>query len=88
MEPKKSGSGTIARTTTLDRIEPKKGYVIGNVRLICFIANNAKYTFTDEELRDFCKTQIAPFKAPREIEFVPELPRTETGKLQRYKLRL
>jgi 2-aminobenzoate-CoA ligase len=41
-----------------------------------------------EELCEFCKTQIAPFKAPREIEFVTELPRTETGKLQRYKLRL
>jgi 2-aminobenzoate-CoA ligase len=40
-----------------------------------------------EELRGFCKTQIAPFKAPREIEFVGALPRTETGKLQRYKLR-
>lgn len=39
------------------------------------------------ELQAFCKSQIAPFKAPREIEFVPELPRTETGKLQRYKLR-
>ena len=40
-----------------------------------------------EELREFCKAKIAPFKAPREIEFVGELPRTETGKLQRYKLR-
>jgi 2-aminobenzoate-CoA ligase len=40
-----------------------------------------------EELCEFCKTRIAPFKAPREIEFVSELPRTETGKLQRYKLR-
>lgn len=40
-----------------------------------------------EQLREFCKAQIAPFKAPREIEFVTELPRTETGKLQRYKLR-
>jgi len=40
-----------------------------------------------EELIDFCKSQIAPFKAPREIEFVSELPRTATGKLQRYKLR-
>jgi 2-aminobenzoate-CoA ligase len=40
-----------------------------------------------EELRAFCKAQIAPFKAPREIEFVAALPRTETGKLQRYKLR-
>ncbi|HVA32684.1 MAG TPA: AMP-binding protein [Candidatus Baltobacteraceae bacterium] len=40
-----------------------------------------------EELREYCKAQIASFKAPREIEFVGELPRTETGKLQRYKLR-
>jgi 2-aminobenzoate-CoA ligase len=38
-------------------------------------------------LCEFCKSQIAPFKAPREIEFVTALPRTETGKLQRYKLR-
>ena len=40
-----------------------------------------------DELKEYCKAQIAPFKAPREIEFVSELPRTETGKLQRYKLR-
>ncbi|MEO9171004.1 MAG: AMP-binding protein, partial [Candidatus Baltobacteraceae bacterium] len=39
------------------------------------------------ELREHCKAAIAPFKAPREIEFVAELPRTETGKVQRYKLR-
>ncbi len=40
-----------------------------------------------DELRAFCKARLAPFKAPREIEFVTALPRTETGKLQRYKLR-
>lgn len=40
-----------------------------------------------EELIAFCKGEIASFKAPREIEFVSELPRTQTGKLQRYKLR-
>lgn len=39
------------------------------------------------ELIEFCKLQIAAFKAPREVEFVDALPRTETGKLQRYKLR-
>jgi 2-aminobenzoate-CoA ligase len=33
------------------------------------------------------KASIAPFKYPREIEFVAALPRTETGKLQRFKLR-
>ena len=38
-------------------------------------------------LVEHCKAIIAPFKAPREVEFVIELPRTQTGKLQRYKLR-
>ena len=38
-------------------------------------------------LQDHVKASIAPFKYPREIEFVPSLPRTETGKLQRFKLR-
>jgi 2-aminobenzoate-CoA ligase len=40
-----------------------------------------------QQLVAFCKSRIAPYKAPREIEFVSELPRTQTGKLQRYKLR-
>jgi 2-aminobenzoate-CoA ligase len=38
-------------------------------------------------LQDFVKASIAPYKYPREVEFVPALPRTETGKLQRYKLK-
>ncbi len=38
-------------------------------------------------LQDHVKATIAPFKYPREIEFTPSLPRTETGKLQRFKLR-
>jgi len=39
------------------------------------------------ELQDFVKSRIAPYKYPRAIAFVAELPRTQTGKLQRYKLR-
>jgi 2-aminobenzoate-CoA ligase len=42
---------------------------------------------TAAELQDFCKEQIAPYKYPRAIEFVPELPKTATGKLQRFRLR-
>ena len=38
-------------------------------------------------LQDHAKTSIAPYKYPRQIEFVDALPRTETGKLQRFKLR-
>ncbi|WP_218511192.1 AMP-binding protein [Variovorax sp. dw_308] len=38
-------------------------------------------------LQDHVKATIAPYKYPREITFVDSLPRTETGKLQRFKLR-
>ena len=38
-------------------------------------------------LQDFCKQAIAPYKYPRAIEFRASLPRTETGKLQRFRLR-
>jgi 2-aminobenzoate-CoA ligase len=39
------------------------------------------------ELQDFVKRTIAPYKYPRAISFVTSLPRTETGKLQRFRLR-
>jgi 2-aminobenzoate-CoA ligase len=42
---------------------------------------------TARELQEFVKAQIAPYKYPRQIEFVASLPRTETGKLQRFRLR-
>ena len=38
-------------------------------------------------LQDHVKASLAPFKYPRQIEFVDKLPRTETGKLQRFRLR-
>ncbi len=40
-----------------------------------------------KELQDFVKQTVAPYKYPRVIEFRSELPRTETGKLQRFRLR-
>jgi 2-aminobenzoate-CoA ligase len=39
------------------------------------------------ELQEFVKRAIAPYKYPRAIEFMESLPRTETGKLQRFRLR-
>jgi benzoate-CoA ligase len=40
-----------------------------------------------EELKAFIKQRLTPFKYPRWIEFLPELPKTATGKIQRFKLR-
>lgn len=55
-----------------------------------FVVLNPGAEATEEtlrELQDFVKAQIAPYKYPRQIEFVSSLPRTETGKLQRFRLR-
>jgi len=40
-----------------------------------------------EELKHFVKERLAPYKYPRELEFISELPKTATGKIQRFRLR-
>ena len=47
----------------------------------------ARSTETAAALQEFVKREIAPYKYPRSIEFVDSLPRTATGKLQRFRLR-
>ena len=42
---------------------------------------------TEEELREFARNKLAHFKAPHGVTFVPELPKTATGKVQKYVLR-
>ena len=42
---------------------------------------------SDDELKAFVKERLAPYKYPRFIEFVDELPKTATGKIQRFRLR-
>jgi len=43
-------------------------------------------TATPEEIKAFCKEQIASFKIPKHVQFVSEFPQTASGKLQKYKL--
>jgi fatty-acyl-CoA synthase len=42
---------------------------------------------TEEELRDFCRTQIASYKIPRYLRFTTEFPTTVTGKVQKFRMR-
>ena len=42
---------------------------------------------SEAELKAFVKERLAPYKYPRFIEFVADLPKTATGKIQRFKLR-
>jgi fatty-acyl-CoA synthase len=55
---------------------------------ICaWIKLKAGQSATPEEIREFCKGQIAHYKIPRYIEFVPEFPMTITGKIQKFVMR-
>jgi len=42
---------------------------------------------SEEELRNFCRANLAHYKAPRYIRFVDEFPQTVTGKIQKFKIR-
>ncbi|MFJ8246842.1 long-chain fatty acid--CoA ligase [Peribacillus asahii] len=44
-------------------------------------------TLTEEDVVEFCKKHLASYKKPREVKFVNEIPRTPSGKVQKYVLR-
>lgn len=44
---------------SVDRIDSSKGYIAGNVQLVCNWANRAKATLTDGEFADFCRLVVA-----------------------------
>jgi benzoate-CoA ligase len=55
-----------------------------------FVVFKEGITVTDElmaEVKAFVKSSIAPYKFPRWMEHIDELPKTPTGKIQRFKLR-
>ena len=52
-----------------------------------WIALKPDQSATEEEIKDFCRGQIAHYKVPRHIRFVAEMPMTVTGKAQKFKMR-
>jgi acyl-CoA synthetase (AMP-forming)/AMP-acid ligase II len=52
-----------------------------------FVVLKAGQNTTEEELRTFVRDRMAHFKVPQSFTFVPELPKTATGKIQKYVLR-
>ena len=52
-----------------------------------FVVLKAGATATEIELRNYARDHLAHFKCPQKIHFVPELPKTATGKVQKYVLR-
>jgi fatty-acyl-CoA synthase len=55
--------------------------------LCAWIRLRSGETLTAEEVRDFCRDQIAHYKVPRHIRFVDEFPMTVTGKIQKFIMR-
>ena len=59
----------------------------GLTKTKAFVVLKAGQAATQDELKAFVKDRLAPYKYPRAMEFVTELPKTATGKIQRFKLR-
>jgi len=62
----------------------------GMVKPMAFVVANEGINGSEvlaKEIKEFCKAKIAHYKYPRWIKFVDDLPKTATGKIQRFKLR-
>jgi len=55
--------------------------------VMAFIIPKERTVLTEEEIIDFCSRAIANFKVPRYLQITDELPMTQSGKVQKYKLR-
>jgi fatty-acyl-CoA synthase len=55
--------------------------------LMAWVIPRSDASVTEEEIRDFCKRQVAHYKVPRYVKFVDSFPMTVTGKVQKFKMR-
>ncbi|HET9724726.1 MAG TPA: AMP-binding protein [Actinomycetota bacterium] len=75
----------VAEAAVVGKPDPLRGEIVK-----AFVALKAGYEPSDElvkDIQDFVKRITAPYKYPREIEFVDELPKTVSGKIRRVELR-
>jgi benzoate-CoA ligase family protein len=77
--PKVLEAAVVARPDSDELLKPAAYVVLKNAEDV----NDG----LEQELRAKCKNDLAPYKYPRWFDFVPDLPKTATGKIQRFKLR-
>ncbi len=76
----------VAECGVVGRVDPERGQVVE--AHVVLKPGHAPSSDTALALQEFVKARIAPYKYPRVVRFREHLPRTETGKLQRFKLRM
>jgi len=79
------GHPDVAECAVVGRSDPERGMIVHAAVVLApgVIGDEVKA----HELQNYVKQTAAPYKYPRSVEFLDALPRTESGKLQRYKLR-
>jgi len=75
----------VAECAVVGRADPERGQLVE--AHVVLRGDRVGSDALAQQLQEFVKGQIAPYKYPRAILFKERLPRTETGKLQRFKLR-
>ena len=71
---------------TADRLDDDAGLVKPEAWVVLVNGDERSDVLADE-IQEQCKNNLAPYKYPRWINFTDDLPKTATGKIQRFKLR-